>query len=234
MKAILRQASQLLEGKVNLLLVDDDRHILKALQRNFTSPAFSITAADTFDAAIRAAGRGTPAWHCWVLDVDLGGGKTGIGIMNAVPNFSFVIILSGLQSMRVAADAVQQGALRVFDKDPASFDQLYAETCKTAALGYVLGGKHTQYLPAYRLLCSSVITSVDEWADKACLSLRQLHRICDGHPIDNPRSTLTTYYGLYLLLWKGNRTLSDALPPDFLPEHAVYLSDCLAYIVKKG
>jgi ActR/RegA family two-component response regulator len=234
MKELLQQASHFFERKVNLLLVDDDRHILKSLQRNFTSTAFNITALDTFDSARKAAGSVATPWHCWVFDIDLGGGKTGIDIMKSVPNFPFVIVLSGLQSMSVAAEAVQQGALRVFDKDPESFDKLYAQTCKVAALGYVLGGKHTQYLPIYRRLFDSIIVSVDEWADKACLSLRQLHRICDGHPIDNPRFTLELYYGLYFLLWKGAKFDSMEMPSETGSDTAKYFTDCLATILRKA
>jgi ActR/RegA family two-component response regulator len=231
MEDLLHQMSRRFERTVNLLLVDDDRQVLKALQRNFTSPAFAITAMDTFDSAKKAAAGGM--WHCWVLDIDLGNGRTGMDIMAADKNFPFVIILSGLQSMSTAAEAVRRGALQVFDKDPAAFDQLYAETCKAAALGYVLGGKHTQYLPVYRLLCGAVIASVDEWADKACLSLRQLHRICDIHPVKNPRSTLDLYYAFYLLLWKGARLSSSALPSGIVDLEVEYLTKCLASALKR-
>ena len=234
MNELLLQALDLFRNKVNLLLVDDDRHILKSLERNFASPAFKVTSIDTYGDALHALRRNdADPWHCWILDIDLGEGKTGIDIMNAENRFPFVLILSGLQSMRVSAEAVKQGALAVFDKDPDSLERLYDETCKIAALGYVLGGKNTQYLPTYRLLFTSVITTPEEWAEKACISLRQLHRICDIHPVNSPRSTLALYYSLYLLLWKGKEPFSDTLPPGITTGQGEYFADCLEYCAKK-
>jgi hypothetical protein len=234
MKELILKAQEHFRNKVNLLLVDDDRHILSSLERNFTSPAFKVAAIDTYNDAQQAVGRkNRDPWHCWVLDVDLGEGKTGIDVMKADSRFPFVLILSGLQSMRVASEAVKQGALAVFDKDPDSLERLYNETCKIAALGYLLGGTHTQYLSTYRLLCDAVLTTPEQWAEKACVSLRQLHRICDIHPVTTPRSTLALYYALYLLLWKGKEHISDALPPGIKPGQIEYFSYCIEYCLKK-
>jgi ActR/RegA family two-component response regulator len=234
MKDLLNQALALFTAKVNLLLVDDDRLILNSLRRNFISPALNITAIDTFSDAVRAVGSSRVTWHCWVLDIDLGAEKTGIDIMKAAPNYPFVLILSGLQSMGIASQAIKQGALHVFDKDPASFDRLYDEVCKTAALGYVLGGKNTQYLPVYRLLYGSVITTPDEWAEKACVTLRQLHRICEVHPITSPRTTLAHYYALYTMLWKGAQPFDNALPPGIEERNREYTAECIIYTLRKS
>jgi hypothetical protein len=234
MNELLAKLLDSFRGKVNLLLVDDDRHVLKSLSRNFTSPAFALTSYDSFTDAIRSLRRSDGApWHCWVLDMDLGEGKTGIDIMKTDGHFPYILILSGLQSMRVAAEAVKQGALAVFDKDPDSFERLYDETCKIAALGYLLGGKATQYLPTYRLLCDTPLRSPDEWAEKACVSLRQLHRICDIHPIDNPKGTISLFYALYLLLWKGKTPYSDELPASIKPSQVEFYTECVDYCVRK-
>ncbi|MBN1128300.1 MAG: response regulator [Chitinispirillaceae bacterium] len=217
------------KSKVNLLIVDDDRHILKSLESNFTSPLFKITCVDSFNEALSSAQNHGAHWHCWILDIDLGENRSGLEIMKATPRFPFVIVLSGLQSMRIAAEAVKQGALAVFDKNPDALERLYNETCKTAALGYLLGGKQTQYLPVYRLLAASLITSIEEWAEKACISLRQLHRIAEMHPVDTPKASLSLFYGIYYQLFKGRSLTSRKQPPGVEPSHLDFFSDCLSY-----
>ena len=169
------------------------------------------------------------SWHCWVLDIDLSGNHTCLEIMNRFPRFPFVIVLSGLQSMHRAAEAIQKGAFDVFDKDPESFERFYDETCKTAALGFLLGGKQTQYLPLYRLLCKSVITSIEAWAEHACVSVRQLHRITELHPVNTPKASLALYYGMYYLLYKGMPPFDETFPRDCFPENANFFEECLAY-----
>jgi ActR/RegA family two-component response regulator len=133
MGAVLSQLTDLFKGKVNQLIVDDDRHVLKTLGCYFSSAAFKVTFLDNFTYAMAAVATGT--WHCWLLDIDLGDGRTGLEIMHAQPSFPFIIVLSGLQSMRVASEAVRQGAMEVFDKDPHVFDRLFDATCRTVACG---------------------------------------------------------------------------------------------------
>lgn len=216
-------------SKVNLLIVDDDRHILKSLVNNFTSPLFKIRCSDTYKDALDSARDHGVGWHCWILDIDLGENRSGLEIMKAFPHFPFVIILSGLQSMSIAAEAVNEGALAVFDKNPDVLERLYNETCKIAALGYLLGGKQTQYLAVYRLLANSVITSIEEWAEKACISQRQLHRITEIHPVNTPKTSLSLYYGLYYQLFKGRSLTGKKQPPGSAPSHLDFFSNCLAY-----
>jgi CheY-like chemotaxis protein len=215
--------------KVNLLIVDDDRYILKSLERNFASPLFKITCINSFSNAATAIQSSSTRWHCWILDIDLGENRSGLELMKTMPHFPFVVILSGLQSMSIAADAVKLGALAVFDKDPDTLERLYNETCKIAALGYLLGGKQTQYLPVYRLLANSIITSIEEWADKACVSQRQLHRITEMHPVDTPKASLSLYYGLYYVLFKGRSLTVKKQPPFATASDLDFFTNCLSY-----
>ena len=232
MDELLCKALNHFRGKINLLVVDDDLHILNSLERTFDSPAFNITTIDSYSEAIKITQSRNCSWHCWILDIDLGENRTGIEIMNANTRFPFVIILSGLQSMRVAAEAVNCGAMAVFDKNPVFFRQLYTETCEIAALGYVLGGKQTQYLSLYRLLCKSFIKTPEEWACKACISLRQLHRICEIHSIPTPRATLAQYYSIYTLLINGKLPSHDSQIEETLLGNNEYINDCLLYMLK--
>jgi hypothetical protein len=228
----LVSVQSLFRNKVNILLVDDDRHILKSLESNFSSPLFKTSCIDSFSGAFTAITAPAPPWHCWILDIDLGENRSGLEIMKAMPHFPFVIVLSGLQSMRIAAEAVKQGSLAVFDKDPDTLERLYDETCKISALGYLLGGKKTQYLQVYRLLTNSVISSIEEWADKACISLRQLHRIAEIHPVTTPKASLSLYYSIYYLLYKGRSLTSRKQPPGVGPSHLDFFSHCLDYCSK--
>jgi len=186
--------------KANILLVDDDRSLLRSVSKLFTSPNFSIATADSLPDAIAKIKASSAPWHCWVLDIDLGEGQSGLDIMSAYPNFPFVVILSGMQSMHVASEAIAKGALCVFDKNPDLLNTLLDAVCKVCALGYVLGGTATQHLYVYRLLEKSVVKSSDEWAELACMTTRHLHRICALHAFHGIRSTLDAYYGVYSLL----------------------------------
>lgn len=232
MTAPIVSAQSLFRNKVNILLVDDDRHVLKSLENNFSSPLFKTSCIDSFSEALTAITTPDIPWHCWILDIDLGENRSGLEIMQAMPHFPFVIVLSGLQSMRIAAEAVKQGALAVFDKDPDTLERLYDETCKISALGYLLDGKKTQYLQVYRLLTNSVISSIEEWADKACISLRQLHRIAEIHPVTTPKASLSLYYGIYYLLYKGRSLNSQKKPPGVDPSRLDFFSHCLDYCSK--
>lgn len=233
MKELLTKSLDRFRGAVNLLVVDDDIHILGSLETTFSSPVFKKTMMESYDHAVDAVRPGA-MWHCWVLDIDLGENKTGIDLMKAGPGFPFVIILSGLQSMRVASEAVKGGAMAVFDKNPDFMERFYDETCRTAALGYVLGGKQSQYLDTYKLLGASIVRTPEAWAEQACVTLRQLHRICELHPFGTPKATLSMYYTLYALLLKGRPPFTDAPPKGIGEENAGYVSECISYTLRKN
>lgn len=233
MHELLAMALKRFIGSVNLLVADDDLHVLSAMKYTFSSPAFNLTMAESYDEAVALIGKGAP-WHCWVLDIDLGENRTGIDILKGKPNFPFVLILSGLQSMRIAAEAVNLGAMAVFDKNPDFFQSIFNETCRTAALGYVLGGKQTQYLPVYRLLCTSIIQTPEEWAEKACVSLRQIQRICEVHPVTTPRATLSLFYTVYALLLKGREPFTNAMPTGMKEDDAGYIAKCIENTLLKS
>lgn len=232
MNELLIKALDRFRDTVNLLVVDDNRHILSSIERTFGSPVFRKTMIESYDDAVNFIKSGSN-WHCWILDIDLGENHSGIDLMKAWPRFPFVIIMSGLQSMHAAAEAVNHGAMAVFDKNPDFFQRIYDETCRTATLGFVLGGKHSQYLDTYRLLGTSLVKTPEAWAEKACVTLRQLHRICDLHPIGTPKATLSMFYTLYTLLFKGQLPFADLLPPMFKQEDTGYIKDCISYSLRK-
>ncbi len=188
---------------VGLLVVDDDPPVVRSLRSVFSCPAFEITSAESYESACEQITSNSDNWHCWIVDIDLGSSRNGIDIISRFLNFPFIVVLSGLQSMQLASEAIQKGAMHVLDKSPDLLDRLHDTVCKTCALSHVLGRKQSKYLPTYRLLEKSVIKSPEEWAEQACVSIRQLHRICDLHAVSGIRATLSAFYGMYYLLCEG-------------------------------
>jgi ActR/RegA family two-component response regulator len=213
---------------VNILLVDDDSSMVYVLGSMLSSPFVNLSTCATFPEALAAAGMHEKMWHCWVLDVDLGEGHTSVELMQHHPNYPFVIIISGLKSMSIAAEAVCAGAIGIFDKSPQMFDGLIDAVCKTAALGFVLGGKATKYLPVFKLLTQDIIFTPKQWAEHAAITLRQMQRICELHPFPTPKHTISLYYGLYYLLIKTVKT-SVAIDPDT----EFFFNNCVEYLHNK-
>lgn len=200
MPKIPQNVLSLFPEKVNLLIVDDDPVVLDAVTALFSSPLFNITTASTLKHAFSIINSSQKPWHCWILDIALEEETDGFKILETYQQFPFTVMLSGLRSMTTASLALQHGAMKVFDKNPASLDLLFDEVCKASALGYILDGKATQYLSNYILLKENSFANSDEWANCACITVRQLERICAMHSSMTPRYVLSLYYSLYFLL----------------------------------
>jgi ActR/RegA family two-component response regulator len=196
-----QDAVGLFKKKINLLIVDDDRHVIDSLADVFTSPLFTIKTVASLDEAYGAIGALPHLWHCWIVDIDLGQGASGLELLKRYPQFPFSVMLSGLRSMALAADAIKLGARGVMDKDPSQIDRFYDEVCKTAALGYVLKGKSTPHLDLFLLLQDPEVISIEQWAEKASIPLRQLQRVCETHSSLTPRLALALFRTVYYLLW---------------------------------
>ena len=195
-----------LHNAVRLCIVDDDRYILDSLADLFFSPLFSVHTADSTPSALKKLTYGT--WHCCLLDIAMEHEESGLDVLRACKQFPFVIMLSGLRSMQIAGAAMEQGAMKVFDKEPDNFDTLHSEVCRTAALGFILGGKQSQYLQHFMILKESIVYTPEQWADTACMTVRQLERICKTNTNLSPRFVLPFYYALSILLETGD-TPSD-------------------------
>jgi ActR/RegA family two-component response regulator len=215
----------LLEKKVNVLFVDDNHDISRFLTDMFSSPLFNIFCAASFEKA-QTTIKGNPGrWHCWLLDIDLGTGKSGLDIMKANPHYPFVLILSGLRSMAAATDALKLGAIKAIDKNPSTYGSLFNDVCETADLGFILCGKHTKYLPVFSLLKDHSIRSVGEWAERACITMRQLARICEAHNGINARMFISLYNACLFLL-KGTYSPGDVRSST---DYTSFCGDCLEY-----
>ncbi len=200
MPKIPQHILSLFPEKVNLLIVDDDPVVLDAVTALFSSPLFNITTASTLKDAFSIINSSQKPWHCWILDIALEEETDGFKILEKYQDFPFTVMLSGLRSMTTASLALQHGAMKVFDKNPASLDLLFDEVCRAAALGFLLKGKDTQYLSTYLLLKENNFATSDEWANCACITVRQLERICAMHSPLTPRYVISLFYSLYFSL----------------------------------
>jgi len=218
------------EKKINLLVVDDDPYLLSSLVDLFSSPAFNVVSAATLDHARAVQSKVKGGWHCWVLDIDLGMGGSGLGLIKENPGYPFALVLSGLRSMSVASEALALGALKAFDKDPRSLDALFAEVCEVAAMGFVLRGKQTKNLPVFMLLRDPSVRTVNDWAEKAHITMRQLARICEAHQSIHAREYIALYNTcLHFLSIGGDSNKSRASS-----SYVSFLEDCFEYTSSHG
>jgi|GEM_PF-3470948 len=194
--------------KFNILLIEDNFSTLEAVQDMLDSSLLNIESAHSYAIARQRILDSRVRWHCWVLDIDLGGNDNGLNLMREFSHFPFIIILSGLKNMHLASEAVRLGAVDVFDKSPStSLSSLTDTVFRTAVLGYLLNGKGSDHLPTFMALKNHVFSSVPDWAQHSCLSIRYLERICTIHFGLSPRHVLSLYYFLLssiYLLENGN------------------------------
>ncbi len=210
MKENVQALRNRLASRINLLVVDDQEIVRQSIVRMFASPLFAIQTADSFQSANEAIRAAQWPWHCWIVDIALEREDSGLFLLVEHIDFPFMIMLSGLGSMSLASRAMQAGAIAVFDKDPKSLNSLYELVCAIAALAFLLGGKNTKYLSTFRLLEQSAITSPDDWAQKACISVRQLERICAIHSPLTPRLFRPLFYAIrYLLVCGKNESQTN-------------------------
>ncbi len=192
-----------LENRINLLVIDDDQNFKQMVKNLFVSPLFNVTFVSSFADAEAMIQSKKVIWHCWIMDIPYGAESTGLAFIKKYATFSFVVICSGLQSMTTASQAIECGALKVFDKKREQRGLIFNEICKIATLGYLLQGRYTKYLSHFLLLTESAITDKQLWAHYACLSIRQLERVCSLSSPFTARSFLSFFYTIYYLLTKG-------------------------------
>ena len=129
----LSRLADLLESRINLLVVDDYPVMRNAIVDLFSSPLFNISTASSAEEARETIAR-KKEWHSWVLDISLEEQYSGIELLAEYPNYPFTVVLSGLRSMSVASRAMELGAYKVYDKDPKRLPELHGDLCKLAAI----------------------------------------------------------------------------------------------------
>ncbi len=197
---IAQEIYDLFENRINILVVDDESVVLNVVRDMFCSPLINLHTTDTVQEAYKIIEESNNPWHCWILDITIGKEESGFDILQRYPHFPFVVMLSGLGSMTIATEALEQGAMKVFDKSPESQELLFDDVCKASSLGFILNGKGTKHINTYYLLKSNLIPDASVWADQGYMSKRNLERICVSHSPFTPRFTIPLYYTLYYVL----------------------------------
>ena len=216
-------------GKIRLLMVEDNLNVMQSMVDMFSSPLFAITTVDSVAAAYKTIAAATHPWHCWLCDIALETETAGLDLVRDAKGFPFIIMLSGLKSMSLASQAVELGAFKVFDKNPANLLDVYTTVCKVAVLGFLLQGKNTKNMPAFTVLLKKTITDTAEWANAAVITGRHLQRVCSADAIAVPRYAISLFYAVYYLLLEGCGFSAQEIIP--AREHAFY-ADCLNSVEK--
>ena len=201
--AVFESVSRCFSGRIHLLIVEDEEYILSALAGIFSIPSITVTTASTIDEARTAIAARGGDWHCWIIDLGLGGKKNaGMALIEESDNFPFAIVYSGLGSMESASHAIQIGAEAVIDKGFGSTAKLITEVCGLAPLAVLCNGKIFKSKEVLLLLKNNFVRDPKEWAKKSGMSLRQIENISSLHTGMPPSIVIPFYYGLNYLLLK--------------------------------
>jgi DNA-binding NarL/FixJ family response regulator len=195
----LHAIAQKMEKRINLLIVDDFPLIRNALIELFASPLFNTVLASSEKEA-REIIPAVATWHAWILDIAMENDESGLKLLADNQHFPFIIMLSGIRSMNVSSRAMQLGAYKVFDKDPSLLSDMHDDVCSMAALAYILKGAGTKYFSLFKLLLNKKIAGAEAWAQAACLTKRQLERVCSLHLDLTPRFIVPLYHTIRFLL----------------------------------
>jgi hypothetical protein len=193
--------AQYFSGRINLLIVEDDETLLSALTEIFSISCIAVKKASNIAEARNAIARHDNNWHCWIIDLCLGGKKNaGMALIEEHDKFPFAIVYSGIGSMESASYAIQKGAEAVIEKGGGSIAKLIREVCGLAPLAVLCNGKIHKSKEVLFLLKSQTIKDPREWAEKSGMSLRQIENISSMHTGMPPSLVIPLYYGLRHLL----------------------------------
>lgn len=238
LKEIITVLLDSFKEKFNLLIVDDYPVMGNTVFDLFGSPLYSKTLASS---AAEARQRITQnnLWHAWVLDIAMEEEDSGLRLLSDYSNFPYIIMLSGMRSMHMASRAMQLGAHKVYDKNPQHLASLHKDVNTLAALSWILQGVGTKYLSQFLLLSEFDINTTDTWATRACITVRQLERICTLHSHLTPRFIPSLFYTLQFLLGLED-TITDAYltsvaeqVPESLEQHLHFVHKNLDTILTK-
>lgn len=218
-----------LSGRINLLIVEDDETLLSALEGIFSISCMAVAQAATINEARSAIARPGADWHCWIVDLCLGGKKNaGMALIEEHNDFPFAIVYSGLGSMESASHAVQLGAEAVIDKGCGSIAKLIREVCGVAPLAALCRGKISKNKEVIFLLKNHVLRQPKDWAEKSGISLRQIENISSMHTGMRPSQVIPFYYGFRSLL----AAELSGKEPAAKKEEQLFYDSCVDFIRK--
>lgn len=220
---------------ISILLVDDESGQRDLIQTILDSSLIKITPASSLNEARKIIRGSTAPWNCWIIDLNLGRNQSGLSLLEESNSFPFIIVMSGLGSMQISCEATKKGALEVFDKKPQNLlTEFVDKAYRVASLGYLLNGKRTDYLATFLCLKDSVLHTAPEWADKACISIRYLEKLCNLHVGLAPRYALPYFYALCCSLYTettfGAKKFAQPWMARFEPQHHEFLQSCIDFV----
>lgn len=120
------------DKRADVLLVDDDPQVLRALERLLVQGGFTVARATDGNTAAREAMTG--GYDCVVSDIHMPGvsGTELLDMLRAYGCGTPVILMTGSPSLDTAREAVELGALHYFTK-PVDKDQLLRAVGRAAA-----------------------------------------------------------------------------------------------------
>jgi hypothetical protein len=197
----MNSALPFMSGRINLIIIEDEASVLSMLRETFSSPYIHIVTASSMKEARKKIARRGALWHCWIVDMCLGGKRdAGTALIEEYGNFPFAIIYSGLGSMEGAASAIREGAAAVIDKGADTINKLVWEACGLMPLGMLCNGVIRKKKEMVFLFREHTIRDPSEWADRAGITLRQVENISITATGMAPSYVIPFYYGLRFLL----------------------------------
>jgi len=220
---------QMFSKRINILIVEDDENLLSTLAELFSTPCTAVIGAASIAEARNVIARSSDTWHCWIIDLSLGGKQdAGMALIEENSGFPFAIVYSGIGSMETASHATQMGAEAVIDKGGDSIAKLIGEVCELAPLAVLCKGAAVKSKEVLFLLKSRVIRQPNVWARAAGITLRQLQNISTLQTGMPPSLVIPFYYGLRTLLYA---CLAANVP---FVEHSdeTFHQDCMKFLEK--
>lgn len=220
---------EMFSKRINILIVEDDEYLLSTLAELFSTPCTAVTRAASMAEARNVIARSSDTWHCWIVDLCLGGKQdAGMALIEENSGFPFAIVYSGIGSMESASHATQMGAEAVIDKGGDSIAKLICEVCELAPLAVLCKGAVVKSKEVLFLLKSRIIRQPNAWARAAGITLRQLQNVSTLQTGIPPSLVIPFYYGLRHLLYTC--LAAKAAPVERSDE--TFYQDCMSFLEK--
>jgi len=217
-------------GRGRLHIVEDSAMHVKIISHRFAAPFFTIEISRNF-AQLKQKAATQKLFHCWICDIDLGSAQSGLDILTR--SYSpFTLMVSGLQTMEIAAQAMKKGAVAVFDKSPASIDRLYDEVCALMPISFLFKGRAKDNLALFLLLKDHQIQTIHQWAELAGVSERQLNNLCRSVVGISPKKIIPFYHCLYTTLMEDSG-VEHSYRYRWYHSKGAYLKSCYEYVLER-
>jgi hypothetical protein len=227
---------EIFQHRIQVRLCESDYVCRLRISEALSSPLIAITHSHSEATAPAVFQPQQKKWHCWIVDDTFMRTAGAAGDVQRL--FPYSIVVAEQKWMRLGFEAAKRGALYVIDRDkPTLSTTLPALVNSVAALGFLLKGQRTDYLPIFALLGEGVVSSPQDWARRAGIGLRYLENICKLHCGLTPREVIPLYYSLNCMAYCGGSGLPGQLPVSstrwkayFPTEHHAFLESSISFV----